>query len=410
VTSAPESRPLPYGRQWIEDDDVAAVVECLRGDWLTQGPRVERFERALCETTGAKFAVALSSGTAGLHLAALSAGVVCDDWGVTSAVTFVASANCIAYCGGAVHFADVDPTTGLIDLKSLEAVVEGMAHLARPPRMIVPVDLTGQPADLPAVRALADRLGALVVEDAAHSLGAEYTLHGQTYRAGGCAHADMAVLSFHPVKHVTTGEGGAVLTNDVALAGRLRELRTHGIHRDPARLTRPDEGPWYYEQTELGYNYRITDLQCALGLSQITKLGRFVRRRNEIAGQYDAALASASLAGWVEPLQKRPETKTHAYHLYVIRLVRRPGESLERLGGRRKALFLALRERQIYTQVHYIPVPMQPYFRKRRDAGDIVTPGALAYYASCLSLPMYPLMRDGDVARVVEALAQCRDD
>jgi UDP-4-amino-4,6-dideoxy-N-acetyl-beta-L-altrosamine transaminase len=402
--------PLPYGRQWIDDDDVAAVVECLRGDWLTQGPRVDRFEQALCEATGANYAVAVSSGTAALHLAALAAGVLRGDWGVTAAVTFVASANCIAYCGGAVRFADVDPTTGLIDPKSLVEIIEGMANFGRPPQIIVPVDLTGQPADLPAVRALAGRFGARVVEDAAHSLGAEYTHQGQTYKAGGCAHTDMAVLSFHPVKHITTGEGGAVLTNDAALAGRLRELRTHGIHRDPARLTRPDEGPWYYEQSDLGYNYRITDMQCALGLTQIAKLGRFVARRNDIAGQYDAALAAAPLAGWIEPLCRLPQTRTHAYHLYVVRLVRRPGESLERLAGRRKALYLALRERRIYTQVHYIPVPMQPYYQERRHPADPETPGALAYYAGCLSLPMYPLMRDADVARVVEALEQCRQE
>lgn len=396
--------PLPYGRQWIDDDDVAAVVACLRGDWLTQGPKVEEFERALCAATGARHAVAVSSGTAALHLAALAVGVGPGDTGITSAVTFVASANCVAYSGGEPHFADVDPETGLIDLASLEDVVGRLTRAGRPPKAIVPVDFAGQPADLPAVRAIADRCGAKVISDAAHSLGGAYTHAGQTYRAGCCAHSDLAILSFHPVKHVTTGEGGAVLTNNPALAARVRDLRTHGIHKDPARLTRPDEGPWYYEQAELGYHYRITDLQCALGLSQSRKLDRFVGRRNEIARRYDAALAEPPLAGWLTPLRTLPATATHAYHLYVVRLVRRPGESLDQLAARRKTLYLGLRERKIYTQVHYIPVPMQPFYGGRADDH----PGATAYYAGCLSLPMFPKMTDADVDRVIEALRECR--
>jgi len=395
--------PLPYGRQWIDDADVAAVVECLRGDWLTQGPTVERFEQALCEATGAKFAVAVASGTAALHLAALASGVGPGDTGVTASITFTASANCIAYCGGEPHFADVVPDTGLIDLTSLATRVDELTRVGRPRKLIVPVDFAGQPAALPGVRAIAERCGAKVVSDAAHSLGAAYTYAGETFRSGSCVHSDAAILSFHPVKNVTTGEGGAVLTNDPQLAGKIRDLRSHGIHRDPIRLTRPDEGPWYYEQDALGYHYRISDLQCALGLSQLKKLGRFVERRNEIAERYHAAFARAPFAGWLLPLRTLPTTVTHAYHLHAVGLIRRTGEALENLAARRKACYLALRERKIFTQVHYIPVPMQPYYR---DRADELGQGASAYYAGCLSLPMFPKMDDADVDRVVEAMAE----
>lgn len=392
--------PLPYGRQWIDDADVAAVVDCLRGDWLTQGPAVEAFEQGLCSATGARHAVAVSSGTAALHLAALVAGVGAGDTGITAAITFVASANCIAYCGGRPAFADVDPQTALMDLNSLEERVGELTRAGTPPKVIIPVDFAGQPAHLPAIRTIADRCGARVISDAAHSLGASYQNAGRAINSGACVHSDVAILSFHPVKPITTAEGGALLTNDGRLAERARDLRTHGIHKDPARLTRPDEGPWYYEQADLGFHYRISDLQCALGLSQLRKLGRFVDRRNEIARRYDAAMESGPLAGWLAPLRTLPATVTHAYHLYVGRLVRRPGEPLERLADRRKALYLALRERKVVPQVHYIPVPDQPYYR-----GTWPCPGAAAYYAGCLSLPMFPKMTDADVGRVVEVLA-----
>jgi UDP-4-amino-4,6-dideoxy-N-acetyl-beta-L-altrosamine transaminase len=394
--------PLPYGRQWIEEDDIAAVVECLRGDWLTQGPRVEQFEKGLCEATGARHAVVVSSGTAALHLAAIAAGVGPGDTAITSANTFVASANCIAYCGGTPYFADVDPATGLIDLASLQQRVEKLTRAGRPPKVIVPVDFAGQPADLPAVRAIAAGCGAKVVEDAAHSLGASCVHEGIRYRAAGCEHADLAILSFHPVKHITTGEGGAVLTNDASVAARVRDLRTHGIHRDLARLIRPAEGPWYYEQAELGYHYRLTDIQCALGLSQLAKLERFVARRNAIARLYGTGIAEKPLSALLEPLHTRPDTAIHAYHLYVIRLKRRPFESVDQIAVRRKALYLALREQRIFTQIHYIPVPRQPYYDTGTGLADC--PGAELYYASCLSLPMYPGMTDADVERVVMAL------
>lgn len=395
--------PIPYGRQWIDDDDIAAVTECLRGDWLTQGPAVERFEKSLCDATGARHAIAVASGTAALHLAALASGVGPGDVGLTSSITFTASANCIAYCGGDPHFVGVDPTTALIDIGLLEERVRELADRGTPPKVIVPVDFTGQPADLPAVRRIADRVGARVIEDAAHSLGASYLHDGRTIRAGSCEHSDLAILSFHPVKHVTTAEGGAVMTNDPELASKVRDLRTHGIHKDPARLTRPDEGPWYYEQAALGYHYRLSDLQCSLGVSQMKKLEAFVVRRNEIAARYDATFATSPFAGRITPLRQREGVVRNAYHLYVIRLTPRAGESWESVAGRRKALFLALRERGIIPQIHYIPVPMQPFYHDKIGELDA---GSREYYASCLSIPMYPKMSDADVTRVTETLAE----
>ncbi|MEM9702048.1 MAG: UDP-4-amino-4,6-dideoxy-N-acetyl-beta-L-altrosamine transaminase, partial [Planctomycetota bacterium] len=387
VSADRDAAPLPYGRQSLDDADVAAVVECLRSDRLTQGPQVERFEAAVCEASGARHAVAVASGTAALHLASLAIGLKPGDVGVTAAITFVASANCIAYCGGTPRFADVDPSTGLIDINSLGEVVDQLCEEGTPPKVLIPVDFAGQPADLPAVRAIADRVGAKVVADAAHSLGASYRLaDGGVMRVGEGALADATAFSFHPVKPVTTGEGGAVVTNDEGLAQAVRELRTHGIHRDPARLTRPDEGPWYYEQAALGYHYRITDLQCALGRSQIGKLDSFLDRRNALAAHYRRGFAEAPFAGRVEPLVERDAAVRHGYHLFIVRLVPAPGESWDAVAARRKAVYQALHRRGVLVQIHYIPVPRQPYY----GGDDSLYPCARAYYAGCLSLPMFP--------------------
>jgi UDP-4-amino-4,6-dideoxy-N-acetyl-beta-L-altrosamine transaminase len=386
-------RPLPYGRQLIEDDDIAAVVEQLKGDWLTQGPAVERFEKALCEITGAKFCVAVANGTAALHLASLAAGVRPGMTGVTSDITFVASANGIRYCGGESFLVDVEPETALISIPKLAERVDALARAGKAPKVIVPVDFAGTPADLPAVRAIADKIGALVIEDAAHSLGATYTHRGEVFRAAGCAHAHMAILSFHPVKHLTTGEGGAITTNDEALFRDLMDLRTHGITKDPKKLEKND-GPWYYEQHALGFNYRITDVQCALGISQAKKFPRFVARRRELAAMYDRVFAAPEWKGRVTPLRV-PDGSTSAYHLYVVRVPK----------DKRKELFLKLRDEQIFAQVHYIPVHTQPDFRKSGlSTGEF--PGATEYYESCISLPLYPGMADGDVTRVVSAVGR----
>ncbi len=406
LTGRNERRPLiPYGRQWVDEEDIAAVVKVLRSNWLTQGGTIERFEKALGEATGANYAVAVTNGTAALHLAVLATGFQSGDHGLTSAITFAATANSIAFAGGHVHFSDVDPDTALMGLQLLGEKLKDLVSAGTPPKVILPVDMGGQCADLPGIRLLADSCGARIIEDAAHSLGAAYEENGKRYQAGSCVHSDMAILSFHPVKHITTGEGGAVLTNDQILADRLRELRNHGIHKDPLRFERPDEGPWYYEQGRLGFNYRLTDIQCALGLSQLNKLDRFLDRRREIATIYDKAFFRFPLSQFLRPLERLPG-RLHAYHLYVVRLVNHSGEDLARIAQRRKELYLFLRNRGIFTQVHYIPVNWHSYYQRFHGTRLEDCPGANAYYASCLSLPIYPLMGDGEVQRVVEVLQE----
>jgi UDP-4-amino-4,6-dideoxy-N-acetyl-beta-L-altrosamine transaminase len=386
-TTGAAPAPLPYGRQCLEDDDIQAVLGVLEGDWLTQGPMVGRFEEALAEACGARHAVAVSSGTAALHLACLAGGVGPGDVGITSPITFVASANAVAYCGGTPAFADIDPRTACLDPQALEE-----ACARRAPKVVIPVDFSGQPAELPAIQAIARRHGALVIEDAAHALGARYEHDGRWHRAGSCAHSDMAVLSFHPVKHVTTGEGGAVLTNSDELRDRLLRLRTHGITRDPARLTRND-GPWYHEQHDLGFNYRITDIQCALGLSQLRKLERFVERRRELVQLYRAALAE--LSDQLTLLVEQPGRRS-SYHLLVAQV---RGST-----DRRRSLFEALAARNIRCQVHYIPVHLQPWYQRRLGTREGDFPNSEAYYAGCLSLPLFPSLKESDVERVCDVL------
>jgi perosamine synthetase len=399
MPSANEPALLPYGRQSIDEDDVRAVAEQLTSPWLTQGPTVGRFEELIAETVGARHAVAVSSGTAALHLACLAAGVSSGDVGLTADVTFVASANAIRYAGGRPRLVDVDENTGLLSLPALESTLAELARRDQRPKVIIPVDLTGAVADLPRVKEVADRVNATVIEDAAHSLGASYEFGGATVKAASNRHSHMAILSFHPVKHVTTGEGGAITTNDEGLYRTLLDLRTHGITKDPARLSRND-GPWYYEQHALGFNYRITDLQCALGVSQLKKLPRFLARRRELAARYDAAFGQTPEL--VRPLDV-PAGITHAYHLYVVRLTPRPQEPTDQLAERRRQLFVALQNEKILPQVHYIPVHRQPDFA-RNGFSEGTFSGADAYYASCISLPMYPAMTNSDVDRVTSAV------
>jgi UDP-4-amino-4,6-dideoxy-N-acetyl-beta-L-altrosamine transaminase len=359
----------------------------LRGSWLTQGPAIEAFEKSLADFCGARYAVAVANGTAALHLACLAAGVGPGDVGITSPITFVASANCIAYCGGTPAFADVDPQTITLDPTQLKIACERLR-----PKVIIPVDFAGQPADLPAIYEIARDHDALVIEDAAHSLGASYIANGESFRAGSCAHADMAILSFHPVKHITTGEGGAILTSNRVFYERLLELRTHGITRDTAKLTRND-GPWYHEQQELGFNYRITDIQCALGLSQMRKLDSFVARRRALVSLYSQLLAE--LAEDVSPLLESAGRRS-SYHLMVIQV--RGGSE------RRLKVFMSLQAQGIRTQVHYIPAHTQPWYQESFGyrPGDL--PQAESYYEGCITLPLFPQMTDEDVQRVVSAL------
>ncbi|MEO0652227.1 MAG: UDP-4-amino-4,6-dideoxy-N-acetyl-beta-L-altrosamine transaminase [Planctomycetota bacterium] len=377
---------LPYGAQWIDADDVEAVVECLRSDYLTTGPRVGEFERAVCTAVGATHGVACSSGTAGLHAAAHVLDLGPDDEVVVPAVTFLATANCIHYCGARVVFCDVDPESGLMRPEDLEAVLTGRT------RAVFPVHLTGRPVDLDRLASIACEAGLRIVEDAAHALGA--TLGG--HRIGDGTRSVMTVFSFHPVKHITTGEGGLVTTADDELARRLRRFVSHGMERDAAHLERDSEGPWYYEQQELGFNYRITDIQCALGLSQMAKLERFVARRRELAAHYDRLLTEVP---HVRPVAGSVPEAQSAYHLYEVLV------DFDAAGTTRAELMGRLRERGIGSQVHYIPVPHQPYWR-RAGYGLEDLPGAAAFYERTLSLPLFPRMADGDVERVVDGLRE----
>jgi len=404
---------IPYGRQWIEEDDIAAVVQCLREPWLTQGPRVAEFEAGLAAATGARFATVVSSGTAALHLAGSSVGIGRDDVVITSAISFAATANAMAHCGARVAFCDVDPRTGLLEMGSLAELAATLARTGRRPTAIVPVDFAGQAADRMGVREVANRFGARILEDCAHSLGASYQADGAIHPTASCSHADAAILSFHPLKHITTGEGGAILTNDRHLAGVARELRSHGITRDPERFERsaddPMRGPWYHEQQALGLNYRLTDIQCALGTSQLRKLPRFLERRRALAARYDEALARTPMCDRFEPLATRHPSH-HARHLYVVQVRRQAREPLASVARRRRKVHEALAARGIQTQVHYLPIPWHPFWRGSSCAQSGPWPGAEAFYASTLSLPLFPAMSDAEMDRTLAALRASSED
>ncbi|MGH8018560.1 MAG: UDP-4-amino-4,6-dideoxy-N-acetyl-beta-L-altrosamine transaminase [Opitutaceae bacterium] len=391
--SAPdeEAQPsLPYARQWIDEADIAAVVEVLRSDWLTQGPVLDRFEHALAGVTGARHAVAVSSATAGLHLLALAFDLAPGCGGITSPITFAASANCLLYAGARVAFADVEDETALMTPASLETAMRRLADEGCAPGVVVAVSFGGAVPDLPGLYTLCLRHGWRLVEDAAHSLGAVYRSDGGQFRSASCAHTDAAVLSFHPVKHICAGEGGAVLTNDGALAARLRRLRSHGIERPAPDHLPPGEGGWYYEQLELGFNYRMTEMQAALGNSQLSKLDAFLLRRRELARDYAAMLAHPRLHG----VLRAPAFEAGcAYHLYVVRFAS---------AGLRRRAYEWLAAAGIRTQVHYIPVYRHPHYRLHHPCEPLE--GAERFYQGCLSLPLYPKMHDADQERVVTAL------
>ena len=376
---------LPYGRQTIEDDDVAAVAAALRDDFLTTGPRVEAFEAAFAEAVGARHAVACANGTAALHLAMLALGVQPGEVCIVPSITFLASANCARYVGAEVVFADVDPDSGLMTPATLAEAIgrSGERKIAA----VLPVHLRGDVADLPALRDLADGVGAALVEDACHAVGSAMTFGGVSSRAGDNRYGAMATFSFHPVKTLTTAEGGMVTTGDAGLAARLRTLRSHG-------MIRPEGGePWWYEMPEIGFNYRLPDVLCALGLSQLAKLPRFIERRRALARRYESALAP--LAPLVRPAES-PAWSDPALHLMTVLI------DFAAAGRSRTGVMEALKARGVGSQVHYIPVHRQPYYRQRYGLLDL--PGAEAWYDRCLSLPLYPAMEDGDVRRVVDAL------
>ncbi|WP_296182522.1 UDP-4-amino-4,6-dideoxy-N-acetyl-beta-L-altrosamine transaminase [Pseudomonas sp. UBA1879] len=379
---------IPYGRQSLDQADIDAVVEVLTSDWLTQGPTIERFEAAMAERCEAGFGVAVCNATAALHIACLAAGLGEGDRLWTSPNTFLASANCGRYCGAAVDFVDIDPQTWNLDAVALADKLDAAERAGTLPKVLVAVAFSGQSADMRAIRDLSRRYGFVVIEDASHAVGARYA-----GRPVGCGEfADMTVFSFHPVKIITTGEGGMVLTNRPELAERLRRLRSHGMTRDPAQMDEPPHGPWYYQQVELGFNYRITDMQAALGLSQLGKLDGFLARRRALVTRYQALLAELPLT--LPALQPEAES---AWHLYVVRV------QTERLSISHREVFDGLRAAGIGVNVHYIPVHLQPYYRDLGfKPGDF--PEAEAYYAQAISLPMYPAMTDEQQDFVVDQL------
>ena len=372
------SKFIPYGRQRIDDDDIAAVADVLKSDWVTTGPAVEHFEKAVAEFCGARYAVAVSSGTAALHAAMFAAGIAHGDQVIVPTMTFAATANAAVFQGAAPVFCDVDPDKLLID----PAVVE--QEITDKTRAIEAVDYAGQPCDYDALRTIADRNNLVLIADACHSIGAEY----KTRKVG--ALADLNVFSFHPVKHITTGEGGMVLTDNEEYARQMTMFRNHGITTDHRQRT--ERGSWFYEMVALGYNYRITDFQCALGTSQLNKLPGWIKRRQQIAGCYDKAFRDTPQ---VQPLAVSTDV-SHAYHLYVVRLI----------DADRAEMFALLRDAGIGVNVHYIPVHMHPFYRERFGATKGLCPVAEAAYEQILSLPIFPAMSDEDVDTVINAVKQ----
>ena len=370
---------IPYGHQTIEEDDIQAVVNVLRSDYLTTGPEISEFENKVAEYTGTKYAVAVSNGTAALHVACLAAGIGPGDEVITTPITFAASANCVLYCGGTPVFADIDPRTYNIDPEDIER------KITEKTKAIIPVHFAGQPCDMDAIHKIAKKYNLIVIEDGAHALGAEY----KGTKIGGLS--DMTTFSFHPVKPITTGEGGMIMTNDAKLYERLKLFHTHGITREES-LMKPkgeNEGAWYYQQIELGYNYRMTDIQAALGCNQMKKLDRFIEKRRIIAQQYDEAFEAVEEI--VTPYQMMGTNS--GWHLYVIQV---PGE-------KRKKIFETLRQNGIGVNVHYIPVYKHPYYQTH-GYDSVLCPNAEALYEKIISLPIYPGLTVDDQKFVIKMI------
>ncbi len=373
---------IPYGRQHITQEDVEAVVRTLQSAYLTQGPTIKAFEDAFAKYVGARYAVAVTNGTAALHLCALALEVEPGTKVITTPITFAASANCVRYCGGQVIFADVEPDTAILDIEKVRILLE--SHPKGTFSGIIPVDFAGYAVDLASFRELADEYGLWMIEDACHAPGGYFTDgKGKQQSCGNGQYADLSIFSFHPVKHIATGEGGMITTNRKDLYEKLLQLRTHGITKDPTQL-QENHGGWYYEMQSLGYNYRISDINCALGLSQLSRAANGLKKRRAIAQRYDEAFQGSPIRPLVKPMDGG-----HAYHLYVIQT------------EERKSLYDYLRSQGIYTQVHYIPVHLQPYYQNLGwRKGDL--PQAEKYYDQCLSLPMYPELAPEQQEQIIE--------
>ena len=371
---------IPYSRQWVDESDIREVIKVLKSDWLTQGPKIKEFEDALCKYTGAKYAVAVSSGTAALHISCLAANIKRGDEVITSPITFVASANSVLYCGGKPVFADIQKDTANIDPEEIKKKISPNT------RAIIPVHFAGHPCDLEEVKKIAQKHNLLIIEDAAHALGAEY----KKSKIGSCKYSDMTIFSFHPVKHITTGEGGAVLTNQEELYQKLLLFRNHGITKKKKKMAKFD-GPWYYEMHELGFNYRITDLQCALGINQLKKLEKYIERRRELVRIYNEELSKIDKI--ILPVEK-PYARS-SWHIYFIKL---------KDVSKRRLVFKELQKSNIGVQIHYIPIHLQPYYQNNfgYKVGDY--PKAEEYYSSTITLPLYPKMTDRDIKYIIKIL------
>jgi len=406
--STPDSI-IPYGRQSVEDVDIQAVIDVLRSDWLTCGPAVTKFEDVVKDYIGVKHAIAVSNGTAALHLCCMALGLKPGDVGVTSPLTFLASANCVAYCGARPDFVDIALGSYCLSPQRLDEYIQQNGV----PKVVIPVDFAGVPAELPRIYDMAQHYGFAVIEDAAHSIGSSYTHQGQTFRCGACVHSDLAIFSFHPVKTVTAGEGGMVLTNNDALAHRVRMLCSHGMERDvslfqPWRINNADgcllkqteianhgteKAPWLYQQQALGYNYRITDIQCALGTSQFLRIDETVKRRRDIVDCYQTAFSKNNkLICPPSPLHMTP-----AYHLYVLRF--KDGAEVRRVEA-----CAELRKHGIFAQVHYIPIYLQPWYQQQYGYACGKCPEAEAIYGNCLSIPLYPSMTSMEIKKVIDTI------
>ncbi|HWK42603.1 MAG TPA: UDP-4-amino-4,6-dideoxy-N-acetyl-beta-L-altrosamine transaminase [Croceibacterium sp.] len=385
---------IRYGQQDISQDDIDAVISVLTSVNLTQGPTIPQFENGLLAHVGAKHAIAVNSATSALHIACLALDLGPGDWLWTTPNTFVASANCGLYCGAKVDFVDIDPRTYNLSPEALEAKLIDAERHGKLPKVVVPVHLAGQPCDMEAVHALGQKYGFRIIEDASHAVGGSY----QGEPIGNCRYSDITIFSFHPVKIITTAEGGMAITNDDRIAERLGLLRSHGITREPNLMTGPMEGPWYYQQVALGYNYRMTDLQAALGLSQLNRLEAFISRRHEIAQRYDRLLSDMPLTlPWQHP------DSHSAYHLYVIRL------KLNHITRSHREVFEHMRSKEIMVNLHYIPVHTQPYYQKLGfRSGDF--PEAEQYYREAISIPMHPSLSEAEQDYVIEALREAIGD
>ena len=377
-------REIPYGRQNVTQDDIDAVVEVLRSDFLTQGPIIAEFENSFANYVGAKYAIAVSNGTAALHLNAMALGVKPGDKVITTPITFAASANCVRYCGGEVIFADIDPETSLLDINNVRALLENDTD--NEIKGIIPVNFAGRVVDMEAFRSLANQYNCWIIEDACHSPGGYFTnKEGNKIMSGSGEYADLSIFSFHPVKHIAAGEGGMITTNNETLYKKIKNLRTHGIQQDQS-LKLENHGVWYYEMQELGYNYRLTDIQSALGLSQLKRADEGLIRRLEIANYYNNAFQNIDFI-----IRQSGIVKGHAYHLYVIQV------------NRRDELINYLREKNIFAQVHYVPVHLMPYYKKFGwKKGDM--PNSESYYSNCLSLPIFPALSHEEQDFVIQTI------